>query len=293
MRIERRTLKRGERTRKMVIQLITEAITISATLKVRGSYTSPNTECRLGRLEVELETQTPNEKMLIKELLQSRQAVETKAGDGTTVRWRIQENRHSFTSGSRTETHAWELFQIEDLELSGLYVDEMEFVPYEYGERFHNGKLQITARLKISQAEHECLRHKNEYVKVIREGINSTPREMRLGGRMLWSRKDDVVKIQVSLSDKDPEDNLGHSIFDPERSSDAIGVATSLIRIESLVEILKQKQVLTEPDAEQVLNVEKVSLFQELCERELVGDLDEWLDGPSVDGAADTKLTSE
>ena len=86
-------------------------------------------------------------------------------------------------------------------------LDNMELKPYQYNESSFGGALTITARVILSETQYYKLGKLPKYVKVIRSGIDETPREMSLQ-EGAWSKSNNEIKEEIRLYDKEKKRRL-------------------------------------------------------------------------------------
>ena len=94
--------------------------------------------------------------------------------------------------------------EVELLQPRTLQIAHLTISPYRYEEKTRiGGALQITARvqLPLPQFEEFARMGPEQDLPVVRQGVDGTPRQMRLG-LAPWSQHGDVVKYEVNLIDR-------------------------------------------------------------------------------------------
>jgi hypothetical protein len=127
-------------------------------------------------------------------------------------KWKVVNWSYSYSEReARTAyNHVLELEQAEEVKIETLIVDGMPLKPYKYEETFDEHILEIETRVLMSEEESnqflekvvERGRAKAWYFPVIREGLNNTPREMRLGV-FGWSKHEHGIKYDLLILDRE------------------------------------------------------------------------------------------
>jgi hypothetical protein len=169
---------------------------------------------------------------------------EDEAGEFT-GRWCVSWNSYGEAAGVHTYTLI--LREAEELSLRALLLDDIELHPYEYREEPVSGGLVIRAKLVGSEDEVLRLRRlaaERENWKVVRQGIQDEPREMRLSVEE-WSELDDRVKFRIALADSALVLNQDETEVETESESSRSALAFYANYLESLAEMLVAKGVVT------------------------------------------------
>jgi hypothetical protein len=95
-----------------------------------------------------------------------------------------------------------------DNEPTSLKLDDLELRPYQYKQTLYSNKrLQIYARFILSKEEYSKIGELPRVIKVIRNGIDVVPKEMKLT-EMAWSEYADKIKEEIHFSEMEPGNKL-------------------------------------------------------------------------------------
>lgn len=206
---------------------------------------------------------------------------EVKSDDGKM--WKVGNSRHSYTEGVPVYNYALELEEQEKLDIDKLILDDIELEPYLFEEEAKKDGLLITARVKVIRDTWnkiiEITNRENIYFPVIRQGISTEPVEMRFG-KIIYSENEEEVKFRIILVEK-VEDDKRLGIFQPELPNMKTKIIQNLYGFEELVQILKEKDMLSEEDIHRLNKIrDEVNTFSNIIMVfNVVNDLDEFLDG--------------
>ena len=163
-------------------------------------------------------------------------------------KWKIEKSTYSCIENKYN--HYLELEEIEDLHIDNLIIDKLTFHPYSYKEEFVRDALIIDAKVRLSElqfVEIKKLIEKKDYFKVVRQGINDEPREMKFG-LPLWSKHKDTIKYKIILSEKkyfETQKKILFNDFFQKISNMGFLLAKQDGILKELLNILSSKKVLT------------------------------------------------
>jgi len=196
--------------------------------------------------------------------------------------------RTSFSGGHSPDTvyeMTIELLEQENINIDKLIIEDIETEPYEYTEKFNsirnNDYLRIDTKISISNKEDfnklkELIFH-GDYFTVIRKGINKKSVNMRFG-KVIWSQEENIKKIDFTLIEK-KHDELSEStlgIYQPQIPNIEDNLAYKSKFLEELVELLKNKNLITEDEIDMIEDKVESSLIDEVFEYSQVDDIDNY-----------------
>ena len=154
-------------------------------------------------------------------------------------------------------------------------LDNLELVPYQYKDNIgYNDALTIDFRVVLTEAQYSDLGKLPIFVKVVRNGIDKEPREMKLV-EVAWSKNNNEIKEQIGLFDKEDKPKLPwlHLI----ESSARFTAKQSLI-IDELLKALVSKNVLNNSDVDEIKSkITSDNIWEKRRELNNLGiDLDEF-----------------
>jgi hypothetical protein len=160
--------------------------------------------------------------------------------DTPETEWRVLEHTFSYVGSEPwgINHHAWRIEEVERLACEHLILGTLTLEPYEYAEKVSEaGVVRLAARATVSEADLEALSQLEGAIDVVRVGISSTPRRMRLDG-YVWGQGLSGLSVAVACEDlREPRVTLA--------SVDAILEDNQL---EDLVAILHAQTVLSDQD---------------------------------------------
>lgn len=243
-------------------------------------FTSKHTGNPLRRIEVELRLGERDHQLLMK-FLGDSDAVAVESDEDQSREWVVRQKTYSYRDGVPAYDHRLELEQKEKLQVEALTVDGLTLHPYEYSERFEDDILFITGKVEISQMEWTKLKtlipeRGRKYFEVIRQGIDSQPREMRFG-QTIWSRHNDRIKHGLLLIDKTYDQGPRQpGFFDPEIYRMREELAEDLEAMDALIDTLSTKGVLDKHEVDEIRARAKTRQGERDREFFRVGDIDEF-----------------
>jgi hypothetical protein len=162
--------------------------------------------------------------------------------DQPDLEWRVRESTSSFvgTEPWGINHHVWRIEQVERLACERLIVGSVALEPYEYAEEVgDDGVVRLAARALISEADLETVsRIPADAVEVMRVGISSEPRRMRLS--YVWGARSGSLAIALAAEDQ----------REPRVTLHGVGTAGAADPLNDLVAILQSKGVLLDADFE-------------------------------------------
>jgi hypothetical protein len=250
---------------------------------IQGEETvvSLHTGAKLKRLTVTLQVANDDDdtRASVEGIIQQSLVVETAGIQGQTapVKWVPKQTSFRYSTDSPLTTYTWELTQEEQLSIKTLQLGDLTVMPYEYVESFDgDGAMTIDARVKLDADQLARLRSLPLYFDVVRNGINQTPREMRLG-RVLWSQHEGYAKHDIYLIDRSYDAGKKVSgLTAPEMGNIADQVAESRGQLETLLDILKDKNLLDDGAITLIRQGASERRAAHRADVTRVNDLDEW-----------------
>lgn len=196
--------------------------------------------------------------------------------------WKIVNSSYSYMSGNSIKTYNWTIEELEELKISKLIIDNMEFEPYLYNEEIEEGSgdaLIITAVIEITGEMWQKINEipDDSYFPIIRQGISKEEREMRFG-RFLWSENGDKIKCRVVLVEKiyDNYNNRLLAFSQPESSVIKFQILKTSKKVDNLLSLLSDKGIITNEEKERVMTVNEEELDFNIFDE--VKDLEKFLE---------------
>lgn len=258
---------------------------IQADVTDEEGYTSPHTGAELRQIEVLVRGRERDHHFIMDLLKEAQnQGLISTEPDGRSALWTMKQNSYSYSDNSSIRTYRWSLEEKEELRIETLVLGDLRLTPHQYEEEIDDGALIIKARFRLSPQELDAARtlmRGGEYFPVVRKGINSEPRQMRLG-RGLWSQDADAIKQELILVDQ---------AIDTRKQASGRGAVDRLhigpanveavlsekgAALEELIEILTEKGVLSDIDRERIKKATHERAWQLHSRFEQVKNLDEW-----------------
>jgi len=196
----------------------------------------------------------------------SKSKNELQLGDntGSETTWKIEKSGYTYSESENPVYKFWiNVIEKETLNPDRLVIDDNEVFPYYYEEHFIDDSLLIDIKAKVDQALFEKLVddfQEKETVAVVREGISTEKRMMGLA-IITWSLDNNLIKVQIYLSDSDkPENKSGllapFMIFGRQiRNLRQETIFQSSI-INKLLGLLKEKKVITDAELNQLMTLD-------------------------------------
>lgn len=245
-------------------------------IEEEGEFNSKHTNKPLRWMEVSF--QVSGEDAF--EEIRNKSQITSISDNGEEFNWQVKELSHSYTQGQPVYEFVWELSEIETLTIETLILGSFEVKPYLYDEEINDGSLFITALVELTPDAFEKLKtiyFGDIYFPIIRQGINAEPKDMRFG-KVIWSRDEESIKFKIFLVDKEydnkNENTLG--LFQPEMRNIKNMLATNIEGFNTLLKILKEKNLLTSDEIEQVKKVNDEDFNSRTLEFERVSDVDKY-----------------
>lgn len=163
--------------------------------------------------------------------------------DTPETEWRVLEHTFSYVGSEPwgINHHAWRIEEVERLACEQLILGSLTFEPYEYVEQVSEaGVVRLAARATVSDADLEALSRLEGAIDVVRVGISSTPRRMRLDG-YVWGPGASGTSVALACEDRrEPRVSLAKVEAVPEDQT-----------LEDLIAILHASAVLTDQDLQE------------------------------------------
>lgn len=167
-----------------------------------------------------------------------------------------------------------------------LLIEDFELRPYSYDEeRDEEGRLRISARVRLSESEGQRLREllktswyadEFRYVSVVRPGISDDPTEMRFGNP-LWSEHEGFEKHELILMDRAYEgDKLGRWPNGPQTHNTTEILANAVEFINEILALLMAKGLITQEEGKRITEKAYAQSWERLFKFWRVSDLDEY-----------------
>jgi hypothetical protein len=219
----------------------------------RGKVRSGHTDREITELHAWATTSDPATHLWLSDAL--KRAIDspvraTDENDEYLGRWTLSWNAY----GEVASEHRYTLIlrECEELNLEALVVDEMELHPYEYREDVAGGGMVIWA--KVVGSEDDVLRLRrvlrvNESVPVVRRGIDSTPRAMRLGVGE-WTEHEGRIKYRLALVEIGVDEASHPELGRIRRENNRAALGFYMNFAEQLVRQLVQNGVLSHDEVE-------------------------------------------
>lgn len=163
--------------------------------------------------------------------------------DAPETEWRVLEHTFSYVGSEPwgINHHAWRIEQVERLACAQLILGSLTLEPYEYVEQVSEARVvRLAARATVSAADLEALSQLEAPIDVVRVGISSTPRRMRLDG-YVWGLGSSGLSVALACED----------VREPRVSLTKIETGQQDHDVEDLIAILHAKAVLTDQDLEE------------------------------------------
>jgi hypothetical protein len=150
-----------------------------------------------------------------------------------------------------------EIEEVENLKIDYLELNELNIKPYEYYEEINSSKgdsliIKAIVELKLDFWEKiQELYHQTGYFKVIRIGISKEKKNMRFE-RIIWSRKEDVVKCALLLYEDIYDKFKSHSPINPELEALKKDLIKNDNTLDFLINLLHERNILNSDDMENI-----------------------------------------
>lgn len=191
-------------------------------------------------------------------------------------RWTISWNAYGEVGGEHRYTLI--LQECEELNLEALVVNGLELHPYEYREELVGGGLTIWAKMMGDEEDVLTLRRMlggRETVPVVRRGIQSEPREMRLGVGE-WAEQEERIQYRLVLVEDSVDEGAHPELAKIRRDNSRAALGFYMNFAERVVGLLIAKGLLTE---DEVAEIREAASFEPVVVRHdfwrVVADIDE------------------
>jgi hypothetical protein len=197
--------------------------------------------------------------------------------DRPEIDFTISSSSYSYRDGSPVTTFTWELTEIEVINVKTVYLENIRLSPYHYFEEFDDkGHLSITMRVELNDEEERSLRDLPLYFAVTREGISVDPLDMRFG-QIIWSQSHDKYKLHLNIVDKRVDDGgINRGLFSPTMGNMEVAISKGALRLDSILEKLVEKNVITLEEKEEILTPNKTALALKTRQLDRVDDIDDF-----------------
>lgn len=173
-------------------------------------------------------------------------------------KWTVKNSSYYYTEGNPVIRYIFEIEEVEELNIICLKLNNLNIEPYNYYEEIDASKgdsLIIKARTEINFDSWEKIQeiyNQNEYFSVVREGISDEKMNMRFE-RVIWSKEQNSIKCALLLYENVYDEFKIHSPIKPEIESLKKYLIKNENIIEFLIELLYEKDLLTNEDMENIL----------------------------------------
>jgi hypothetical protein len=193
--------------------------------------------------------------------------------------WIVKNSSYYYTEGNPVIRYMLEIEEVENLKIDYLELNELNIKPYEYYEEINSSKgdsliIKAIVELKLDFWEKiQELYHQTGYFKVIRIGISKEKKNMRFE-RIIWSRKEDVVKCALLLYEDIYDKFKSHSPINPELEALKKDLIKNDNTLDFLINLLHERNILNSDDMENIKICQKTMNTLKFGE---VEDLEEFL----------------
>jgi len=177
--------------------------------------------------------------------------------------------------------YIFEIEEIEVLNIKKLIINGKKLDPYSYEEVIEEDrgdKLAIKANIMIKEQDLEEIKEwmsQDKYLSVVRSGISKKMKKMKLE-KVLWSKDvNNAIKCHLTLIEKFDGDYKYPDSFSAEFKNIIKIFSDSVNTMESLVELLASKEIISNSELEKMKKNHKPRL--NLIDIYEVEDLDEYL----------------
>lgn len=195
--------------------------------------------------------------------------------------WKLLSSSYSYTEGEPIIRYNWKIEEVEELKITKLIVNGLEFEPSLYNEEIEetNGNaLIITAVIEINVEMWENIKSipSKDFFSVIRRGISDKEKEMRWG-RILWSKQEDTIRCRMVLVEKIYDEyNTFIGFSEPELSNIERNLLKTSEKVDRLLYLLVDKGIITNEEQEMIKTVNKEDLDFYIFDK--VENLDKFLE---------------
>jgi hypothetical protein len=186
------------------------------------------------------------------------------AADAAEIEWRVRESTFSYVGSEPwgINHHVWRIEEVERLACEQLIVGSVTLAPYEYVEQVSEaGTVRLAARAAVSEADLDALSRLEGAIDVVRVGISSTPRRMRLDG-YVWGPGPSGLSVALACEDvREPRVSLAGVEAIPDDNA-----------LDDLIAILQAKVLLGDQDLQDLR--ERIRLRRHAARR--VSDVTTW-----------------
>jgi len=159
-------------------------LTFTASVAESNQRESPQTGAPLRLLTIEFRApKVEMHEQLVDAAQQHARGGVFSVDEPTEAEWRVEASGFTYVGSEPwgMHHHTWRIEQVERLSITALVLGPLTLVPYDYREELANGQLRLAARATLSDADLTTLATLTD-VDVVRHGISSEPRRMRLEG---------------------------------------------------------------------------------------------------------------
>lgn len=252
------------------------------TIKKETTFFSKHTGVALKKIEVSLRVDRKIHEDITKITERLNKTEINSIGEQGKIlkKWKIENSTYSCIENKYD--HYFKLTETEDLHVDSLTVGRLTFHPYSYKEKFVRDALIINAKVRLSElqfAEIKKLIEKNDYFKVVRQGINDESLEMKFG-LPLWSKHKDTIKYKIILSEKkyfETQKKILFNNFFQRISKMSFLLAKQDGILKELLAILSRKKVLTNEEISKIKEKASKQTWSKAIDFYQVKDIDEFL----------------
>ncbi|GAB4309742.1 MAG: hypothetical protein Kow0019_07090 [Methanobacteriaceae archaeon] len=242
---------------------------VRAEVEKEEIFKSKHSELNLKKLKIHFQVYNP---IKIPKIIQS---VEDKKS------WKVISSSYYYTEGNPVVRYIFEIEEIEVLNIKQLIINKIKLDPYWYEEVIEEDrgdKLAIKANIIIKEKDLQEIKEwmsQDKYLNVVRSGISNKMKEMKLE-KVLWSKDvNNTIKCHLTLIEKFDGDYKYPDSFSAEFKNINKILSESVNTMESLVELLASKKIISNSELENIKKNHKTSL--NLINLYEVEDLDEYL----------------
>lgn len=242
---------------------------VRAEVEKEEIFKSKHSELSLKKLKIHFQVYNP---IKIPKIIKS---VEDKKS------WKVISSSYYYTEGNPVVRYIFEIEEIEVLNIKKLIINGKKLDPYSYEEVIEEDrgdKLAIKANIMIKEQDLEEIKEwmsQDKYLSVVRSGISKKMKKMKLE-KVLWSKDvNNAIKCHLTLIEKFDGDYKYPDSFSAEFKNIIKIFSDSVNTMESLVELLASKEIISNSELEKMKKNHKPRL--NLIDIYEVEDLDEYL----------------
>lgn len=242
---------------------------VRAEVEKEEIFKSKHSELSLKKLKIHFQVYNP---IKIPKIIKS---VEDKKS------WKVISSSYYYTEGNPVVRYIFEIEEIEVLNIKQLIINGKKLDPYSYEEVIEEDrgdKLAIKTNIMIKEEDLEEIKEwmsQDKYLSVVRSGISKKMKKMKLE-KVLWSKNvNNTIKCHLTLIEKFDGDYKYPDSFSAEFKNIIKILSDSVNTMESLVELLASKEIISNSELEKMKKNHKTHL--NLIDIYEVEDLDEYL----------------